>query len=321
MGNNKKHPVLFATGLVLGCMAAYNYNENKKATSNNVNKKEDCRIYNGRFGDISYKHYGSGSPILLIHSLSPASGMAEWMPTAKLLSEEHSVYVLDLPGCGFSDKNNLEYSAYMYALAINDFVHNRICRHHDDYGISAIAASTAAPLLICAAALNASLYKELYLVNPQTMDKCYCNPTTKSSLVKLERLVCMTPVIGSFIYNCHYSRENILSRLSADNPSLSDEALEELTDCMYEASHTGGFSSKFLFSSITGNLLGMDVSRMLSRLTVCTCIIAGGDNKQVKSCLSTFDCEKDNISTIILEDINNPQLECPDRLANIINRL
>lgn len=316
-----EHPLLLAAGLALGCMAAYNCSESKKATANNVNHKEECRIYSGRFGNISYKHYGSGKPVLLIHDLNPASGMTEWAPTAKALSESHSVYIIDLPGCGFSDKSSLEYSAYMYALAINDFVHNRICRSHDVDGICAVASSASSPLLVCAASLDASLYSNICLINPQTIENCYCNPTTNPSLVKLERIVCNTPIVGSFIYNLHYSRNNILSRISADNPYLTDEAKEELADSMYEASHLGGYTSKFLFSSIMGNLLSLDINRMLDKLTTRTCIIAGSDNKKVKNKLSTFDKDKDNISTIILDDINNPQLECPERLATILNEL
>ena len=319
--NKKKHPLLMAAGLALGCMAGYNYSESRKATANNINHNEECRIYNGRFGNISYKHYGSGSPMLLIPGLNPAASMAEWIPAAKALSRHHSVYIIDLPGCGFSDKRSLEYTAYMYALAINDFVHNRICRSHDAMQICAVASSASAPLLICAASLNASLYSNICLVNPKTIESCYCNPTTNPTLVKLERLVCNTPIVGSFIYNVHYSRNNILSRINTDNPSLTEEAREELADSMYEASHIGGFTSKFLFSSIMGNLLSMDISRIISKLTVDTCIIAGADNKQVKSKLSTFDNDKENISTIMLDGINTPQLECPDRLAAIINEL
>lgn len=228
--NKKKHPLLLAAGLALGCMAGYNCSETRKATANNVNHKEDCRIYNGRFGSISYKHYGSGKPVLLIHELNPVASMAEWMPTAATLSDNHSVYIIDLPGCGFSDKSSLEYSAYMYALAINDFVHNRICRSHDGDGICAVASSASAPLLICAASLNASLYSNICLVNPQTIENCCCNPTTNPTLVKLERLICSTPIIGSFIYNVYYNRKNIFSRISANNPNLTDDDKEKLAD-------------------------------------------------------------------------------------------
>lgn len=90
---------------------------------------------------------------------------------------------------------------------------------------------------------------------------------------------------------------------------------------MYESSHIGGYTSKFLFSSIMGNLLSIDVNRMMNKLTSSTFIIAGAGNRQVKKKLFTFDIDKENISTIMLDDINNPQLECPDRLAAILNEI
>ena len=82
-----KHPLLKAAGLALGCMAVYNTLEYKKATSGNSNHREDCRVYTGRFGDIYYKHYGSGSPVILIHALEPSANMSEWLFAADKLSQ------------------------------------------------------------------------------------------------------------------------------------------------------------------------------------------------------------------------------------------
>lgn len=316
---NNKHPLIKLAGLALGCMAAYNTYEYKKATEKNVNHREECRIYTGRFGDILYKHYGSGSPILLIHSLDPSANMSEWIPTAAALAKSHSVYVMDLPGCGFSDKNTVDYSIYMYALAVNDFVENRICRRHETKGIEAFASSSASDILICAGVLMPKLYAGLGFINPQAMETTYCNPTTNPLLVKSIRTVYNTPVIGSFIYNMNYSRKNISRNLS-NIPNLDDTKREELADSMYEAAHTGGYYGRFLFSSIHGNLLNMDIKRMLEKLSTPVLIVTGSANRAARKALSTFDIEKENISTILLEDINMPQLECPEKLADILEK-
>lgn len=320
MGHKKnKHPLLSAAGLALGCMAVYNTYEYKKATAGNINHREECRVYTGRFGDILYRHYGSGSPVLLIHSLDPSANMSEWIPTATVLAKSHSVYVIDLPGCGFSDKNTLDYSIYMYALAINEFVKNRICRRHETDGIEAIASSASAAILICASVLMPKLYAGLGFINPQPMESTYCNPSTNPLIVKSFRTIYNTPVIGSFIYNMNYSRKSILNNLSRIS-GLDDSYKEELADSMYEAAHTGGYYGRFLFASIHGNLLNMDIRRMLDKLDTPVLIITGSANKAARKALSTFDIEKENISTILLEDINTPQLECPERLADILEK-
>lgn len=314
-----KHPFLKLTGLALGCMAAYNTYEYRKATSGNHNHREDCRVYTGRFGDIYYKHYGSGSPVVLLHTLEPSANMAEWIATAKELSSSHSVYVIDLPGCGYSDKNTVDYSIYMYALAVNDFVKNRILRHHDtDTGIHAAAISTASAILICAALAAPKLYSDLSFVNPQAMETTYCNASTRPEYAKLIRAVYSAPIIGSFMYNLSYNRAAIMERLSKLS-GLDEAQKNELADSMYEASHTGGYYGRFLLASIHGNLLNSDIGRMLSKLSTPMLIVTGSDDRQAKKALSTFDIDRENISSVVLEGISAPQLECPDKLAVTLN--
>ena len=299
-----KHPLLKAAGLALGCMAVYNTLEYKKATSGNSNHREDCRVYTGRFGDIYYKHYGSGSPVILIHALEPSANMSEWLPAAAKLSQSHSVYVIDLPGCGFSDKNIVDYSIYMYALAVNDFVKTRICRRHDtSSGVYAAATSTSAAILI----------------NPAAMESTYCNMSTKPAFAKALRAVYSTPVIGSFMYNLEYNKNAILRRLS-NIPGLDDDERSRLADSMYEAAHTGGYYGRFLLASIHGNLLNSDIRRMLKKLSTPVLIVTGTADKQAKKALATFDIEKDNISSILFEDISAPQFECPDELAITLDK-
>ena len=321
MSNNKnKHPFLKAAGLALGCMAVYNTLEYKKATSGNNNHLEDCRMYTGRFGDIYYKHYGKGTPVILLHALDPSANMTEWLPTATKLAASHSVYVIDLPGCGFSDKNIVDYSIYMYAMAVNDFIQTRICRSHTpSSGIYAAATSTSAAILICGALLKPELYAGLAFVNPQTMESTYCNASTRPEFAKALRAVYNTPVIGSFMYNLEYNKNAILERLSKI-PGLDGTERDKLADSMYEAAHTGGFYGRFLLASIHGNLLNSDIKRMLLKLSTPVLIVTGTANKQAKKALSTFDMDKDNISSVLFEDISAPQLECPDKLAAALGR-
>lgn len=320
MSNTKnKHPLLKAAGLALGCMAVYNTLEYKKATSGNNNHREDCRMYSGRFCDIYYKHYGSGSPVILLHSLDPSANMSEWLPVATKLADSHSVYVIDLPGCGFSDKNIVDYSIYMYAMAVNDFVQTRICRRHDtSTGIYAAAISTSAAILICGAILKPELYAGLAFINPQAMETTYCNPSTRPVFAKVIRTIYNTPVIGSFMYNLEYNKNAILNRLSKI-PGLDDAERNCLADSMYESAHTGGYYGRFLLASIHGNLLNSDIKRMLLKLTTPVLIVSGNANKPAKKALSTFDMDKDNISSVLFEDITAPQLECPDKLAIALN--
>ena len=63
--------------------------------------------YDWKFGKVYYTKQGDGAPLLLIHDLSVCSSGYEWNKIVKELSKTNTVYVIDLPGCGRSDKLNI----------------------------------------------------------------------------------------------------------------------------------------------------------------------------------------------------------------------
>ena len=65
--------------------------------------------YDWKFGKVYYTKQGDGAPLLLIHDLSVCSSGYEWKKAAPLLAKTNTVYVIDLPGCGRSEKPNLTY--------------------------------------------------------------------------------------------------------------------------------------------------------------------------------------------------------------------
>ena len=66
-------------------------------------------------GDTSFLTFqrvlmAGGTPVLLIHDLSPLSSSYEWCRYAKKLEKQHTVYTIDLLGCGRSEKPYLTYT-------------------------------------------------------------------------------------------------------------------------------------------------------------------------------------------------------------------
>ena len=82
--------------------------------------------YDWKFGEVSYTKQGKGSPILLIHDLTTYSSGYEWHKITDKLAEDHTVYCLDLLGCGNSDKPNILYTNFLYVQLITDFIKNVI---------------------------------------------------------------------------------------------------------------------------------------------------------------------------------------------------
>lgn len=68
-------------------------------------------------------HYvvaGSGPPVLLLHGLS--ANLMAWCRNIGPLAERHTVYALDLPGRGDSDKPDIDYSVPTGARFIREFM-------------------------------------------------------------------------------------------------------------------------------------------------------------------------------------------------------
>lgn len=78
------------------------------------------RVDDGSGGTINLYHDGSGSgtPVLLVHSVNAAASAYEMRPIYTRLRGETPVWALDLPGFGHSDRGDRPYSPRMMALAI-----------------------------------------------------------------------------------------------------------------------------------------------------------------------------------------------------------
>ena len=75
-----------------------------------------------QFGDIFYTKKGTGTPMLLLHDLHCASSGREWQYIEDALAQDHTVYTLDLLGCGRSDKPAITYTNFLYVQLIVTFI-------------------------------------------------------------------------------------------------------------------------------------------------------------------------------------------------------
>ena len=65
---------------------------------------------------------GTGTPMLLLHDLHCASSGREWQYIEDTLAKDHTVYTLDLLGCGRSDKPAITYTNFLYVQLIVTFI-------------------------------------------------------------------------------------------------------------------------------------------------------------------------------------------------------
>jgi len=82
------------------------------AVRKNLLASAEKEIFSWQFGDIFYTKKGTGTPMLLLHDLHCASSGREWQYIEDALAQDHTVYTLDLLGCGRSDKPAITYTKW-----------------------------------------------------------------------------------------------------------------------------------------------------------------------------------------------------------------
>ena len=114
--------VLFAVGASIAAIYAYNKFIESTATKKNLLSTDNGNFFDWRGENIFYTKSGSGSPLLLVHDANAASSSEEWSKLLRRLEKKHTVYCMDLLGCGRSDKPAIEYTNYLYVQLISAFV-------------------------------------------------------------------------------------------------------------------------------------------------------------------------------------------------------
>lgn len=280
----------------------------KSATINNYTFENTSENnYSWKFGNIVYSTYGdkNSSPLLLVHDLNAYSSGYEWNNVIQDLSAEHYVYVIDLLGCGHSDKPHITYTTYMYTQLLNDFITNVIGKPTD-----IIATGHSAPVAIGAAFTNNSLYKKILLVSPESISRAGITPGKRSNI---RRKLLSIPVIGTTIYNICVRKDRLNKILG--NKVFSDHLvpIDYLNAC-HENAHLSGSSSKYLFSSTECHYTTVSISKAVKELNNCIYIIYG-DDFDTKT-LSEYTSLNSAIETIKISKSGMlPQLEQPEEFA------
>ena len=65
---------------------------------------------------------GQGRPLVLVHTINAAASAAEVRPLFESLSQHRTVYAIDLPGYGLSERANRLYTPRLMTDAIHDLV-------------------------------------------------------------------------------------------------------------------------------------------------------------------------------------------------------
>jgi pimeloyl-ACP methyl ester carboxylesterase len=123
------------------------------------------------FGRLTYYKAGpsEGLPLLLIHSVNAAANSYEMKPLYDHYARHRPVFALDLPGFGFSERQDCIYTPRLMTDAIHAML-EAIRERHGFFPIDAIALSLSSEFLARAAHEHPTMFRSLGLISPTGLE-------------------------------------------------------------------------------------------------------------------------------------------------------
>ena len=285
----------------------------KTATQKNITANSDELVYEWKFGKVAYTKSGKGSPVLLLHDLSPEASSYEWKRIKKALAEKHTVYTIDLLGCGHSEKPDITYTIYMYTQLLNDFILHVINKRVD-----IITSKDSSTIALMSAISNPLAYDNIILINPQNPVDARKGPDHYS---RYRKCMLNIPVIGTFIYNMCVRRDFFERDFTSKNFYNKHYINKEWLEAFNETAHIGGAKAKYVYLSKDCGYTTAEISRAVKTLNKIS-IINGKENASGKDIVQQFLNINPTISTYQVTNSKLlPQLEQPLELNKILKKI
>lgn len=309
----KKYKKLLNAGIISSALLLTTWAINKliflRAGMKDMLFCENRHQYSWRFGNIFYTKKGSGSPVLLIHELKCTASASEWKALINQLSKNHTVYALDLIGCGRSEKPKMTYTNYIYVQLINNFIKDVIGARTD-----VITSGSSSNVAIMGCYSEPELYHRIIMINPSSMKDMAKYP--KANHKTLKYLVEL-PLIGTSIYNMVTSYGTIFKDYK-NKILYPDIHMQKDVDTMYEASHLGGPSARYLYASERSHFTNINMLHALKKLNHSMCIIGGKDLKDIEHTIEDYVAINPSIETELVDNCKQyPHIEQTDAFSTL----
>lgn len=278
----------------------------------NLLKTDEGKFFNWRYGDIYYTKQGKGSPVLLIHDLNPSASSYEWNKCVKHFSKKHTVYTLDLLGCGRSDKPNMTYSNYLFVQLITDFIKKIIGEKTD-----IIVTGESSSFTVMACNMHPEEFNKIIIVNPNNLvDLCATPNKQKNALKFLIEL----PVIGTLIYNIVFNEKNILKLFQDKYYYRKHMVPTKVLDTYYEAAHLHNSNGKYLLSSIKSSYTNINIIHALKKINNSMFLIGSKEQSGMVKVMNSYVTYNSSIEVSYIENSKYlPQLEAPHNFLEIVD--
>ena len=219
------------------------------------------RRFTGRAGKLSYYVAGDGEPLLLVHSVNAAASAYEMGPLFEHYRATRRVYALDLPGFGYSDRAERDYTPRLMTDAVLDLV-DQIGRESGSAPIDALALSLGGEFLARAALERPGAFGTIALVTPTGFGsgEQFYGPALATRGSALARRALEFPLWAQAFYDLLVTRASIryflgktFSGQGQIDPGLID--YDYLTAHQPDARHAP-------YAFISGTLFSADIDRV-----------------------------------------------------------
>ena len=310
MKKSTKKFLFFTTATIAG-MYTYNQFVAASSTKKNMLPTKNGSYYSWKQGNIFYTKIGNGTPVLLIHDIDSASSSVEWLKVANKLQKNHTVYTIDLLGCGLSDKPGLSYTNYMYVQLITSFIKDVIKNKTD-----VIASNLSSSFVIMANHMDKTIINHMIFINPASFSMMNKMPDQTS---KIKQTIINLPLIGTFIYNFLMSAKKLDYKFKHKLFFRSQLVSTKIVDAYYEASHMDNSRGKFLYSSILGNFMNVDIRNAVKAIDNPVLLLVSSEIKCNYKTVQEYKKINENIDVTYLSNCKlYPQLELPEKTCQII---
>ena len=262
-----------------------------------VNKKTRVtpivdKTYTWRFGDIKYMEKGKGTPLLLLHSMTPGSSSLEWKSVVNTLAEKYHVYTLDLPGFGVSDKKIKTYTNYIFVSAVCDFISDIIKEK-----TTIVTSGESACIGLISGYQRKNLFDKIIFVNPDSMRTFNISPDKNSKMIK--KLYSL-PIVGTLLY-------------------LIDMRKDDNDDYLFSGQYDGE-NARYYYASYFGFYVNFPVHHIIDKVEVPLLIITGNDYNALHKMTLEYGDYLDSWYDIE-ECFQFPHLEKPEAFCDALDTL
>ena len=310
--NKKLGTAILLTGMTTLTIHMINRIQFSFSSVKNILSCPNNKYYEWRFGKIRYIKKGSGTPVLLLHDLTPGSSSYEFSSLIDSLAEKHEVYAIDFLGYGLSDKPNITYTNYLYVQSVIDFIKTIIGRK-----TSIIATGDAAPVGIMASHNDGEVIDKVLLINPQSINKLNQIPNKQTKLLKF---LIDTPILGTLLYNLQTTKESYKKIFIEDYFNEPFHIKDDVLLSYVEASHLPDHNAKFSFASFTGRYMNANIIHALKEIDHSIYILYGDCKKDIETIVDNYIYFNQSIEAFpIINTKHLCHLEAPAKVMEQIN--